>query len=344
MLIGLDAGRRRGRCPRCGGRGRPRPGSPPPRPAAVAQLDDEPVAAAADPLGLRRRSARRPRRCSRSAVGDLFAGEGLLAREQPLVALDQGHLVPRLAQACASSQPTGPPPSTIMLAGTCLAVVASRLFQARDRSSPSIGGIAAPLPVATTTAWRARQHLLADHDAALAVEAPGAAEEVDAAFFQPGQLAGVVAVVDHLVAAVEHRLRVELAARRPARRAPGAPRRARRRGAAAPSRACRRSRSIRRRPGRCSTIATFIPPSARRPAQTSPGGAGAEHDRVVGRSLAHTAIHPRHRTIRQVQHSTGATGFDVVDSCERLQVEVAGGLVKPRHKPIRADHEFALAA
>jgi len=42
--------------------------------------------------------------------------------------------------------------------------------------------------------------------------------------------------------------------------------------------------------------------------------------------------------------STGATGFDVVDSCERLQVEVAGGLVKPQHKPIRADHEFALAA
>jgi len=41
---------------------------------------------------------------------------------------------------------------------------------------------------------------------------------------------------------------------------------------------------------------------------------------------------------------TGATGFDVVDSCERLQVEVAGGLVKHRHKPIRADHEFALAA
>jgi len=40
----------------------------------------------------------------------------------------------------------------------------------------------------------------------------------------------------------------------------------------------------------------------------------------------------------------GATGFDVVDPCERLQVEVAGGLVKHRHKPIRADHEFALAA
>ena len=40
----------------------------------------------------------------------------------------------------------------------------------------------------------------------------------------------------------------------------------------------------------------------------------------------------------------GATGFDVVDPCERLQVEVAGGLVKHRQKPIRADHEFALAA
>jgi branched-chain amino acid transport system permease protein len=38
------------------------------------------------------------------------------------------------------------------------------------------------------------------------------------------------------------------------------------------------------------------------------------------------------------------SGFDVVGPCERLQVEVAGGLVKPRQKPIRADHEFALAA
>ena len=43
-------------------------------------------------------------------------------------------------------------------------------------------------------------------------------------------------------------------------------------------------------------------------------------------------------------HSTGTTGFDAVDPCERLQVEVPGGLVKNREKPIRADHEFALAA
>ncbi len=39
-----------------------------------------------------------------------------------------------------------------MLAGTEFDVVASRLFQARTESRPSIGGIAALLPVATTTA------------------------------------------------------------------------------------------------------------------------------------------------------------------------------------------------
>ena len=63
--------------------------------------------------------------------------------------------VPSEAQAWESSLPTGPPPSTIMLSGTCLAVVASRLFQARTLSRPSIGAVAAPLPVATTTALRA---------------------------------------------------------------------------------------------------------------------------------------------------------------------------------------------
>ena len=73
-------------------------------------------------------------------------------------------------------------------------------------------------------------------------------------------------------------------------------------------------------------------------------GAGADHNRVE-LGLVHAAEPtptPYNRSTSQ--HSTGATGFDVVDSCERLQVEVAGGLVKPRHQPIRADHEFALAA
>ena len=55
------------------------------------------------------------------------------------------------------------------------------------------------------------QHLVADNHPALAVEAAGAAEELDAAFFEPGQLGGVVEVVDDLVAALEDRLGVELA-------------------------------------------------------------------------------------------------------------------------------------
>ena len=88
-------------------------------------------------------------------------------------------------------------------------MVASRLFQGRTESSPSIGGIAAPLPVATTIARRALSRSSPTTNAPLAVEPPLAAEELDPAFLQPGQLAGVVEVVDHLVAAVEHRLRVE---------------------------------------------------------------------------------------------------------------------------------------
>lgn len=59
-----------------------------------------------------------------------------------------------------------------------------------------------------------RQGLVADEDPALAAEAPGAAEEVDLAFFKPRQLDRVVEIVDDLVAADEDRLRVELALRR----------------------------------------------------------------------------------------------------------------------------------
>ena len=230
---------------------------------------------------------------SRSDVGDLLAGEGLLAREQALAALDQGHLGaergPGLGELAADRAAAE---HDHALRAPASAVVASRLFQARTVSRPSIGGIAAPLPVATTTARRAVSTSSPTHDPALAVEAALAAEELDPAFFEPGQLAGVVEVVDHLVAAVEDRLRVELAGHRLGD-AGDPPRlgRARRPGAAAPSRACRRSRSIRRRPGARSTIATLRPPSARRPAQTSPAGAGAEHDRVVARvSLTGTSI------------------------------------------------------
>src|SRR5882757_2104964 len=100
---------------------------------------------------------------------------------------------------------------------------------------------------------------------------------------------------------------------------------------------------------------------AEAPGRHLAGWAGAEDYRVIGlgahrgwlSGLRSSALAPAvparlsrryaARTLSDAS-STGATGFDVVDSCERLQVEVAGGLVKPRHKPIRADHEFALAA
>ena len=109
-----------------------------------------------------------------------------------------------------------------------------------------------------------------------------------------------------------------------------------------------------------STIATSRPPSARRPAQTSPAARPPPTHRVSSRTKSSRVVPSRRvryarsvttalggtipDTVQFQAHSTGATGFDVVDSCERLQVEVAGGLVKHRQKPIRADHEFALAA
>ena len=117
--------------------------------------------------------------------------------------------VPSEAQAWASSLPTGPPPSTTMLAGTSWALVASRLFQVRTESRPSIGGIAAPEPVATTTARSARSSCSPTTISPLAGEAALAAEQLDPPFLQPGQLDRVVPVVDHLVAAGEDRRGVE---------------------------------------------------------------------------------------------------------------------------------------
>ena len=56
---------------------------------------------------------------------------------------------------------------------------------------------------------RRGQDVVADDDPALAVEAAGAAEELDAPLLEPGQLARVVEVVDHLVAPRQRRLGVE---------------------------------------------------------------------------------------------------------------------------------------
>ena len=185
------------------------------------------------------------------------------------------------------------------------------------------------------------ERVLADADAPLSVEPALAAEDLDPAILQPGQLPRVVEIVDHLVAAVEHRLRVELPAhhlgdaRHPARLAEqvGGPQ--------------QRLRGHAGVVGALAADQVLLDDRHRHPAVGEPTGAdlsrrpGTEHDRVE-LLLAHASIPTRRPTIRP--HSTGATGFDAVGPCERLQVEVAGGLVKPRQKPIRADHEFALAA
>ena len=186
--------------------------SPPSTAQAVAELDDAPARAAADALGLHPDAdvdAMPLAQCPR----DLLAGERLLARQQPLFALDQrdggAERRPGLRQLAADRAAAEHEHALRHpLRGRPLAVVPG----IRPSRGPSIGGIAAPLPVATTTAARA-QDVVADDHAALAVEPALAAEQLDPAFFQPRHLARVVEVVDHLVTAGEHRLAVQLADR-----------------------------------------------------------------------------------------------------------------------------------
>jgi hypothetical protein len=62
---------------------------------------------------------------------------------------------PRTLKAVAISLPTTPAPMIASRCGTSFADTASRLVQLRISASPGIGGSAALLPVATTTACRA---------------------------------------------------------------------------------------------------------------------------------------------------------------------------------------------
>ena len=65
----------------------------------------------------------------REQLGQQVANRRGLARQQPRRRLDQRLPAPKRASICASSIPTGPPPSTIALSGTASSAVASRLVQ-----------------------------------------------------------------------------------------------------------------------------------------------------------------------------------------------------------------------
>ena len=64
-------------------------------------------------------------------------------------------LEPRRAKACPSSTPMAPPPRIASEAGSSLGIAAWRLVQNSTVSRPGMGGIAAVLPLAITTARRA---------------------------------------------------------------------------------------------------------------------------------------------------------------------------------------------
>ena len=127
---------------------------------------------------------------------------------------------PSVNHAWPSSTPTTPPPSTISRSGTSSEVVASRFVHACASARPGIGGTAASLPVAITTARRASSCRPSTSTRRSPAIRACAAHDRDAARLEPRQHPRVVAVVDHLVAPREHGA-PRRARRSPPRRAPG---------------------------------------------------------------------------------------------------------------------------
>ena len=107
--------------------------------------------------------------------------------------------------------PNTPPPRITIAPGTSLAVVASRLVHGSASRSPSIGGNAGARAAGEDHRPARLELVVADLDAPLAGQHAEAAVELDPAVVEPRQHRAVVEVVDDLVAAVEHRLHVELA-------------------------------------------------------------------------------------------------------------------------------------
>src|SRR4051812_46460284 len=126
--------------------------------------------------------------------------------------------LPKRWNACASSTPTGPPPSTMRLSGSSLNSVASRLVQRPSTSRrPSIGGMTGDEPVATTMLSVLVQ-AAAGRDAARPLDVALAADELDALLVEPLDRVLVLPVRGHEVAVLERRAEVD----RPVHRLRGA--------------------------------------------------------------------------------------------------------------------------
>ncbi len=183
-----------------------------------------------------------------------------------------------------------------MLAGTFSAVVASRLFQARTESRPSIGGIFAPDPVATTTARVATSSSPPTAIRPSPTKRPSPRKRS----ISRSSSQGSWPESSSLWIAASRRARTAAGSSSASvvdrhARGSASPRPARRRGAAAPSRACTRSRSIRRRSGlsRRSRPSSPLPPASRPPPRP-PARRRARSRRRSSRS--------RGRTITDVSH------------------------------------------
>jgi hypothetical protein len=144
-------------------------------------------------------------------LGYLLARERFLTREQVIPALDQGDFGaeagPGLRQLTANRAAAEDDHARRhFLRGRRRAVVPGRdsveAVDRRHRRLAAGGDDDCPL---------GDEGLVADPDPPLALEAGVAAEEIDSVFFQPRQLNRVVEIVDHLVAAVENHLWLQLA-------------------------------------------------------------------------------------------------------------------------------------